>query len=70
MLLYIMVRIWCDWRKVAISSTDGGLVEYKKEEGRWIYSDKKTRNGEYWNMNTLGFSTPSPNKQSPDQSTA
>lgn len=50
-MLYIMLRIWCNWRKVAISSAEGGGTVAHK-----------TRNGEYWNMNSFGF-IPSPDKQ-------
>ncbi|KAI4336182.1 hypothetical protein L6164_014738 [Bauhinia variegata] len=61
-MLYIMLRIWSNWRKVAISSADGGVIEPKREEPRWIRADGKTRNGEYWNMNSFGL-IPSHEKQ-------
>jgi hypothetical protein len=61
-MLYIMLRIWCNWRKVSISNdADGGNIAMKKEESRWVCNDQKTRNGEYWNMNSFGF-IPSPDK--------
>jgi Leucine-rich repeat (LRR) protein len=56
-MLYIMWRIWCQWREVSISSADGGGIEEKREEGkRVIYGDEKTRrNGEYWKVNSMAL---------------
>ncbi|KAJ6358794.1 hypothetical protein OIU76_000510 [Salix suchowensis] len=64
-MLYMIVRIWYNWRKVSISSTGGGGAEQRREEEKWEYGEKeKRRNGEYWKVNSMALA-PSQDKQNP-----
>jgi hypothetical protein len=64
-MLYMIVRIWCNWRQVTISSMDAGGTEQRREEEKSEYGDKeKRRNGEYWKVNSMAL-VPSQDKQSP-----
>ncbi|KAI3997686.1 hypothetical protein MKX01_040659, partial [Papaver californicum] len=60
-MLYIMLRIRCNWRRVSISNSDGSTGdEFKKGEEKWVYGNdhQKKIHGEYWKvlnfMNVLG----------------
>ncbi|KAI6675374.1 hypothetical protein NL676_003280 [Syzygium grande] len=51
-MLFMMVRIWCNWRRVLISSSEGSGAELKRDE-MWIHGNEKRRNnGDYWKMNS------------------
>ncbi|WRX19037.1 Leucine-rich repeat - like 10 [Theobroma cacao] len=54
-LIYIMLRIWCNWRKVSISNSEGAGIEQKREEEKWVYGDEKKRKGEYWRVNSMAL---------------
>ena len=50
-LLYVMLRIWCNWKKVSVSSSEAGL-EHKREEEKWVYREATGRDFEYWKVNS------------------
>jgi hypothetical protein len=43
-MLYAMLRIWCNWRKVVISNSDN------RDEEKWIYGE---RSCEHFSMNAM-----------------
>jgi len=52
-LLYIMLRIWCNWRKVTISCSENGGIESKSRQGEnWVYGEE-IKSGQYWNTTSL-----------------
>lgn len=62
-MIYIMLRMWCNWRKVSISNSlegaTGNIIneQIKREEEQWMYgSQEKKRKGEYWRvMNSVAM---------------
>ncbi|EOY20495.1 Uncharacterized protein TCM_046111 [Theobroma cacao] len=54
-LICIMLRIWCNWRKVSISNSEGAGIEQKREEEKWVCGDEKKRKGEYWRVNSMAL---------------
>ncbi|MED6120449.1 hypothetical protein PIB30_020953 [Stylosanthes scabra] len=52
-MLYVMLKIWCNWRKVAIVSSEEVDENNKREEGsRFCCVDHNTKNGGYLSMNS------------------
>ena len=56
-MLYVMLRMWCNWRRVSVSNMDGGGggAECKREEELWDFGNEKKRGGECWNVVSLAL---------------
>ncbi|KAL6952500.1 hypothetical protein U1Q18_036511 [Sarracenia purpurea var. burkii] len=49
-----MLRIWCNWKKVSVSSSDAGIEKKMREEEEWGYGEEMRRGyDQYWKVNSM-----------------